>query len=248
MRQKDAFPVQIIQQDPANLGTADAALFGDGENGLQYCIKTSSKTPWAPAAEYICNELAALCKLPLASYDIVKLQDGSLAFGSVWEGSALAQAALNDLLSGKTPGRQIAPTLSSAYAFDLFVHNVDRHVGNYLGVAGRTAGHSLKLYDFSRAFTHHGWPLPPLPMPPACHTVSTQRQLMKNHTFDLTAAQDLLDRLSKVEHHSFKDIVTAMPDGWLDPQLQIKILKWWAGPRDARISQIRKGLKDGTLL
>lgn len=244
-----AFPVQIIQEDPANLGTADADRFGDGDNGLQYCIKTCAKTPNAPAAEYMCNGLAALCGLPIASYAIVRLLDGTLAFGSEWDGSKLAaQPALDDLLIGKAPGRQIGPVLSRAYAFDLFVHNVDRHPGNYLGVAGRTLGHSIKLYDFSRAFTATGWPLPPLPLHPSTKTILTHRQLLKHHAFDLGAAEDLLNRIQKIDHASFKSIVTAMPSAWLDVQLRIKVLKWWAGPRDARVNEVKKGLKDGTLL
>jgi hypothetical protein len=125
---------------------------------------------------------------------------------------------------------------------------VDRHAGNYMGVAGRTAGHSIKLYDFSRAFTAVGWPLPPLPMDPNTKTMITHRQVLKHHNFDLAAAKDLLSKIAKIDHASFKAIVSGMPDTWLDPQTRIKVLKWWAGPRDARITQVRKGLEDGTFL
>jgi hypothetical protein len=249
LRQADAFPIQLIQEDPANLGTADAALFADGANGLQYCVKTCATAPHAPAAEFICNGLASLCKLPIASYDLVRLLDGTLAFGSVWDGSALLDhAALFSLLTGSSPGRQIPEVVSAAYAFDLFVHNTDRHVRNYLGVSGRTAGHSIKLYDFSRAFTAHGWPLPALPMDAAANTIVTHRQLLKHHTFDLAAAKETMERLRKVTHQSFKGLFDAMPEAWLDTQVRIKVLKWWAGPREARINQIVKGLTDGTLL
>jgi hypothetical protein len=248
LRQTNAFPVQIIQEDPANLGTADADRFGDGEDGLQYCIKTCAKTPRAPAAEYICNSLAAICALPVAGFEIVKLLDGTLAFGSTWESSALHLADLNALLTGNLPGRQIAPTISRIYAFDLFVHNVDRHARNYLGVAGRTAGHSIKLYDFSRAFTAVAWPLPSLPMAATETTIVTHRALLNHHAFDLAAAKQLLDRIAKVDHASFKGIVSHVPVPWLDAQTRIAVLKWWAGPRDTRINQLRKGLEDGSLL
>ena len=87
----NAFPVHLVQVDPANLGTADAAFFAQGANGLDYCVKTVAKTPGAPATELICNSLAALCGVATAQFDIVELPDGTPAFGSVWEGSALDQ-------------------------------------------------------------------------------------------------------------------------------------------------------------
>ena len=58
VRKVNAFPVRIAQLDPANLGSQDAHLVGEGDTGLEYCIKTVSKTPRAPAAEYICARLA----------------------------------------------------------------------------------------------------------------------------------------------------------------------------------------------
>lgn len=248
MFQLSAIPIRIISTVPASLGSADAALFGEGDTGVEYCIKTVSKTPKAPAAEYICHCLAAACGFPTAQFDIVQLQDGALAFGSVWDSTALAQQQTVDLLAGQIPGRGLARNLSRTFALDLFLHNWDRHAGNYLCVRGRTTGYSLKLYDFSRAFTANGWPLPPLPLNATCQTVATYRRAVTAHPFDLSAATEALQQIADTKHSVFKAIVDAVPSDWIDAITKREVLKWWAGPKDKRINEIRKGLKDGSLL
>jgi hypothetical protein len=246
--QTNAFPVHLVQVDPANLGTADAAFFAQGANGLDYCVKTVAKTPAAPAAELICNSMAALCGIATAQFDIVKLLDGSLAFGSVWEGSALERQQAIQVLMGKRPGRQVGPTLSRVYAFDLFVHNVDRHLGNYLCVGGRTPGHSVKVYDFSRAFSANGWPLPSLPMPPAANTVSAFRQLNRFHAFDLPGANEVLTKIDSISFSSFKSIIDSIPSNWMSAELRKKVGRWWVDERSGRVSNVIAGLKDGSFL
>lgn len=248
MRQVSAFPIRLIHTDPANLGSADADFFGEGDNGLEYCVKTVAKTPAAPAAEYICHQLAAACGFAVAQYDIVELLDGTVAFGSVWDSSALQRQDTLLLLMDQLPGKGIQANLSRIYAFDLFVHNVDRHPGNYLCVKGRTPGHTVKVYDFSRAFTAHGWPLPALPMSATEMTVATYRQVAKAHPFVPDEAMEALDRISDVAHSSFKGIIDSVPKEWLDAPTRREVLKWWAGPRDARLKLIRKGLADGSFL
>ena len=248
MRQLNAFPIHLVQVDPANLGTADAAFFAQGANGLEYCVKSVAKTPSAPAAELVCNSLAGLCGLATAQFDIVELPDGTLAFGSVWEGSALKQQQAIQVLMGKKVGHQVGPNLSRIYAFDLFVHNVDRHLGNYLCVAGRTPGHSVKVYDFSRAFSANGWPLPNLPMPPSANTVRAFRQLRRFHAFDLTGVQEFLVKVDAIPFSAFKSIIDDIPPNWMSAELQKKVVKWWADEHSDRITKILAGLKNGSLL
>lgn len=244
--QLSAIPIKIISTVPASLGSADADLFGEGDTGIEYCIKTVSKTPMAPAAEYVCHCLANACGFATAQFDIVQLRDGTLAFGSVWDSTALAQQQTMELLAGQIPGRGLARNLSRIYALDLFLHNGDRHPGNYLCVKGRTTGYSLKLYDFSRAFTANGWPLPLLPLNPGCQTMVTYRQAVKAHPFDLSAANEALQKIADTEHSQFKGIVDSTPSTWLNAKTKREVLKWWAGPKDKRINEIRKGLKDGS--
>ena len=78
---------------------------------------------------------------PLLISTSLSFPSGEFAFGSIWDASAHKNPLA--VLLGQDPGRQVAKILSRAYAFDLFVHNDDRHAGNYLCVAGRTAGYSV---------------------------------------------------------------------------------------------------------
>jgi hypothetical protein len=246
--QISAFPVRLVQLDPANLGTADAAWFAEGANGVEYCVKTVARTPAVPAAEFICHTLAHTCGIPVPQFDIVELPDGSLAFGSAWEGSAADKQHAIQVLTGARPGRQLVKCLSRIFAFDLFVHNVDRHLGNFLCVAGRTPGHTVKAYDFSRAFTACTWPLPQPPMPSTTRTLTTARLLREIHGFDETEAKGLLDRIDSIPFASFKRLVDGLPLDWLNSKSRSSLLKWWASDRTVRTKEISEGLKNGSFL
>src|SRR5882757_11176041 len=132
------------------------------------------------------------------------------------------------VLTGVTPGREVARSLSRIFAFDLFVHNTDRHLNNYLCVGGRLPGYAIKAYDFSRAFTAHGWPLPRLPMNATEHTVTTYRHLRTVHVFDLKEATEILRKLKTLPANVFRDVLESLPPDWIDAKARKRILKWWA--------------------
>ena len=248
MRQLNAFPIRLMSVDPANLGTADAACFGTGDNGVDYCIKTVEKTPRVPAAELICYSLADLCGLSVPQYDVVEFPEGALGFGSVWDASAADQQSSNSVLLGQSKGKEIARNLSRIYAFDLFVHNVDRHLNNYLCVRGRVPGYTVKAFDFSRAFSAHGWPLPPLPMIESEATVRTFRYLKTLHQFSFSDASDLLNKIKALPASRFRSVLDSLPPKWADAKLKKRMVKWWAEECGGRIDMIAGGLKDGSFL
>lgn len=250
MQQVSAFPVELVQVDPANLGTADAAFFAEGANGAEYCVKTCDSTPKAPAAEFICHAIAASCSIPVPGFDVVQMPvTRALAFGSAWEGAAVRdRQALLAVLTGAAPGIQVGRVLSRIYAFDTFVHNPDRHLGNYLCVPART-GYSLKAFDFSRAFSAASWPLPSLPMDSGCRTVSTYRRLRTHHGgFDRAAAFEVLSKIDALSFDSFKRLVEGLPPPWLDAGTRRDMLRWWVDERKRRTDAIRRGLDNGSLL
>jgi len=83
------FEVDIVQLDPANLGTADASHFGLGADGLEYVVKCcGGKTPTAPASEFICSSLAASVAIATPRHTLLRLPSGESAFGSEWDGGA----------------------------------------------------------------------------------------------------------------------------------------------------------------
>jgi hypothetical protein len=247
MRQVSALPVRIIDLDPANLGTADAALFGMGDNGLDYCIKTVEKTPAVPAAELVCHALAEGCGIPVPQYDIVTLPDGSHAFGSVWDATAATKHDSIHILLGRLAGKRIEQNVARIFVLDMFVHNIDRHFGNYLCIAGRTPGYTIKAYDFSRAFTAHAWPLPNLPMDQRTLTMLTIRQLRSRRSVDMSAGEEVIAKIAALPFAWFKALVEAMPKTWMNASTRSKVTKWWASNRAERLQLIRDGMKNGSL-
>lgn len=248
MRQLTAFPVPLISVDPANLGTVDAALFGTADTGIEYCVKTVAKTPQVPGAEFICYSLAESCGLAVPQFDIVELPDGTLAFGSVWDGSAADQQKSFAVLRGQSKGKEIARTLSRIYAFDLFVHNTDRHLNNYLCVGGRLPGYAIKAYDFSRAFTANAWPLPALPMGLLENTVRTYKHLRNFHAFDLSEGVEVINKIKDLQVDVMKKILELIPAPWIGSHRRIQINKWWDEERGSRADVVIGGLKNGTFL
>lgn len=243
------FPVNIRSFDPANMGTADAALIGMGDDGFDYVIKTVEKTPNVPASEWFCHRLSDLCGIVVPQYSILHIHGMKPAFGSRYD-SAFEKnnQVIWDILSGKETSNILAERLSAIYAFDLFVHNDDRHFGNYMFTKAMN-GYSVKAFDFSRAWLHHGWPLPVVPLQPHCHTRARFNQIMKYHQFNLKTAEVVLDRLSGLGVGQIQVIHNEMPGAWLSKSIRNSIIKWWASKdRTERIEFVRGGLKDGTLL
>lgn len=139
---------------------------------------------------------------------------------------------------------------SRAYAFDNFVHNADRHAGNFLVVKQRTA-HAVMAFDYSRAWLVNGFPLPNLPFSPAHNTLKVQRQLTiaMGKYIDPSEARKFLDNLRLVSKSRVERIIDDHPDGWLTAAERAAICGWWGTqPMHDRIDQISKGIDDGTYL
>lgn len=248
MSKAGLFHVNIRSCDPANLGSADADLIGMGDDGFDYVIKTVEKTPNVPASEWFCHRLSDCCSIVVPQYSILNIRGKKPAFGSRYD-SAIEKdgQVIIDILSGRAKANILSERLSAIYAFDLFVHNDDRHFGNYMFTKAMN-GYSVKAFDFSRAWLHHGWPLPNLPLQ-TCRTVDCFRDLIKHHKFDLKAAEVILDRLSGLNVGLIQEIHNEMPVEWLSKPSRNNIIKWWSSKdRIKRIEFVRGGLKDGTLL
>lgn len=243
------FRVNIRSCDPANLGSADAALIGMGDDGFDYVIKTVEKTPNVPASEWFCHRLSDLCSIVVPQFSILSIHGMKPAFGSRYDSAFEKNSqVILDILSGQAKANILAERLSAIYAFDLFVHNDDRHFRNYMFTRAMN-GYSVKAFDFSRAWLYHDWPLPNLPLQPNCNTVICFRDLIKHHQFDLKAAEVVLDRLSSVNVGLIQEIHNDMPIEWLSKPNRNKIIKWWSSKdRINRIEFVRGGLKDGTLV
>ena len=136
---------------------------------LRICIQRTSASPRTPHAEWFWTTLADELGISGPVCEIIKLLDGSLVFGSRWEGGIVPDTAIPNVptwvtmvQSGAIPVADIRLALTRIYVFDLFIHNPDRHLRNFL-IRSRRTGYAVLAFDYSRAWIYHGLPLPALP-------------------------------------------------------------------------------------
>ena len=82
-------PVRLKTSYPVAPGTSDDAdVWGLCDNGQEYCIKTISKTPYAPGPEWFCHRVAELCGITTAQFDKITMLDGRycLWLNARWRG------------------------------------------------------------------------------------------------------------------------------------------------------------------
>jgi hypothetical protein len=228
------------------------------DDSCEYAIKDKSKNPLVPHAEWFCTHLADLVGIAGPVCQIIDMQNGTTAFGSRWHDGALpsrppATPWWQMVKTNAIPLGSIAPALSRIYAFDHFVHNIDRHAANLL-VLPQRVGHSVLAFDYSRAWTFHGFPCPALPFDttdPNEHTVRLQRELraLWGDYIDRTESRKVLEILAQVPVESVDKIIGEQPDDWMNQALKDAILSWWSSSEmTSRLDSIAVGIENGTYL
>lgn len=212
---------------------------GVADNGLEYIIKSRSPVREAPAAEFLCYSLANLCGVVTPRFDIVRTQD-ELAFGSAAENALTDPDDVWRVLRTQE-SHSTAKVLSRIFVFDVFVHNVGRHVSNYLSVP-LSSGYAIKAIDFDKALTAHGMPPAEL-MPPATHTLIVAKLLLATRRLDVTAGHEVLNALERIPIASFGELVRSLPRDWLEQSARDRIVQWWKRERSRRIGLMRKSLE-----
>lgn len=218
--------------------TADADFIAvDDHSTERYLCKGQARAHHLPATEWICAHIAQACGLPVPPFAIVEMatQPGVLYFGSQWQGGGLDfTQAMNRVSNPEIFGR--------VFAADLFVHNVDRHMNNYLylDLAGDVVA---RVIDFSRAWFHNGWPLPPLPLPSACNTMACAPWWMTRHSAHYVKPTAMLDSIASLPNEWMLDTLSLMPDAWLGKEERNQLQEWWVGSaRRARVESAKLNL------
>jgi hypothetical protein len=215
---------------------------------MKYNIKTVSKTPNVPAAEWFCHHLAEAVEIAAVEPRIVRVQN-ELAYGSRWETGMLPQTRNNEVLLGHLPGCELGGRFSALYAFDLFVHNNDRHAGNFVFVEIDNL-YRLRAVDFSRAWSYHSWPLPGLATLIGSATVMCGRLVRHRFPFDMSEAGLVLDKIENVGVDFVDNVLRRRtPPNWITGAMRDAMIQWWgSGGMTARVADVRKGLANGTYL
>ncbi|MEX0404061.1 HipA family kinase [Aquibium sp. LZ166] len=244
---------QLVALDALFCGAAD---FGSqdtnegcfcGDAGT-FVIKKNNVHPGLPHCEWFCSSLAAAVGVPQVPFSIVRHPDGNLWFGSQWM-NGKTRDWWNLAVQGTIDFAALADDLSRIYAFDLFVHNVDRHANNFMVVPdGNT--HKVLSFDYSRSWIVNGFPPPGLMIDPLIPTVSVKNWLKNQfgNYISINAAIEVLDRIEALDAGGVQRIIGAHPKDWLTQQEEDAINDWWGnGMVSARVAAIKTGLNDGTL-
>lgn len=234
----DLFPVDVTNEYPRPSG-ADVGGKCRAADGQEYVWKGAEKNARLPHSEWFCTGLGEVVNVPGPPTKILRRLDGTLVFGSRWEGGIPRETWLQLVVSGKVEPDALFRPLSRILAFDWFVHNVDRHVGNFI-CRMQSANYALLANDYSRAWLHHGWPLPHGLLSASCSTRKALTQFKKvlGDYLQFAEVQDLLEKLGKVGVPTIENLIRRHPKDWLDEKTEESILTWWES--DARASRLEK--------
>jgi hypothetical protein len=228
-----------------------------GEDGNYYIVKTGPDAQLVCATEWVCNSIADSLNLPVASPKIVQTPDGTLLYGTREIAPRLPEIEAVRVLFGQagndvfTP--EIANVLSSTYALDLVVGNIDRHQDNFIisleaaKGGGQRVGH-VALIDFGCSDILHD-SKGAVPFPPLSNTVRVGRQIRVAHGFANSAANTLLSRLKDGRKFLVDRALFGMPGEWLPREKRESFASWMMSSQfDNRLNAIGAGLSDGTYL
>jgi hypothetical protein len=136
--------------------------------------------------------------------------------------------------------------LSRLYAFDLFVGNPDRQVCNFLLVQ-EGSKRRLWAFDFDAAdlslIKTSNFPIV------QTKTLSVGRLWRQHRHFDESSAFELIDWLGAISTTALESILAPIPDDWMSSDKREAFVDdWRKGASAARLTALRCGLKDGSLL
>jgi hypothetical protein len=234
--QRSFFPLKVRFCDPPDLG-ADAGPICTADDGHDYQVKdktSGESVPEIPHCEWFCTHLAESVGIACPPCNILEMHDGTLVFGSRWEGGVLKNPGIGEaggywwdkVKTGEIKIEDIKSVLSKIYAFDNFVYNTDRHCRNFI-VRGKRNGLAFLANDYSRAWIRYGFPPHDLPIAEGA-TVESQRglSLFWNYKYiDEKEINIVLDRIRVIRKKKIRDIIQSHPQDWLTPEQERAILK-----------------------
>lgn len=203
--------------------TADAFCIAiDDATQNRYLCKDQSQTDWLPIVEWLAQHLAKRCGLLVPECYVVQLatQPEKPMFGSKWEGGA--EAFFHGILEKITNPTE----MSAIFAFDLLIHNVDRHLNNYLylQLAGDTV---VKAMDHSRSLWFSGWPMPSPPPEKSSNTMISAEHWRNIVQWEKGRAEQVVNQWNTITKAEITMILDSAPSIWVDAQKRQDLIDWW---------------------
>ena len=136
---------------------------------------------------------------------------------------AQAEVRVLDHLHG---WESIVPLYRAIFAFDLLIHNVDRHLNNYLylQLAGDTV---VKAMDHSRCLWFSGWPMPSPPPVQSSTTMQGALHWKSLVQWEKARADKVVDEWCTITKDEVAAIFDAAPAIWTNQQQRNDFLQWW---------------------
>jgi hypothetical protein len=215
--QRQLFPIEIIDLYPNDQNSADLQLIGTGRNGKDYAIKRTSDSSkgMIPAAELFCYELARKVNIATPEFDLLLLQDGELAFGSVWEGGVHKISGYNTIASlltessiGDIKVKSLERFFSRVYGFDLFINNIDRHFGNFMFRQSYNNAYIALAFDYSRAWYEIDYAGLQALRDKTCNTQQVIKSIKTYHKFYQQQANDTISELGQISRETIGQILS----------------------------------------
>lgn len=258
MTQLEVVPLGIVEYRPhPRQHTAHALGRALAEDGNYYIVKGNRNEAHVCATEWACNSIADSLNLPVANSKVLQGENGELLYGALEVAPKLPEIEVARALLG-TSGNdlyipQLVDLLSSTYALDLVIGNLDRHEENFiiatgtLDAVGQRIGH-LRLIDFGSSDLLQAKKVA-LPFPKNSNTVRLGQQIRARHGFAHAAAESLLSRLREGRRFIVDRAMFGMPPQWLSNVDRTAFAEWVHGSGfDDRLRQIEDGLRNGTHL
>jgi hypothetical protein len=250
-RQRELFPLDTTIEFPGAT-TAESSGKAKCANDKVYYLKGDRGGSLARASEMFCVGLAEAVGLQCPPSEIIRVANGDWLFGSEEIVGVAEKTETSRILMSKADDASVAAGLglqrflSSAFAFDMMIHNVDRHDQNFLSVTIHGTRHFFLIDHAQSMFSC--WPIKDFP-PACCHTRATGAKLRLRHGFHLETACSMVERIDGLAPQTIMGLMQRIPQDWLRAGFDRDVERWWGSPAfKARLQRLREGLRDGSLL
>ena len=249
--QKSMFPLPITNRYPSKPPGADDVFVCSAGGNIYYCKEDRDGRP-VRATEWFFTNLAAHLGIATPEPAILEeINTGETFFASRHLSDLSSEIELDAYLNNPKFSEFGGPTywlsrhLSGVYAFDLFAGNWDRSRRNFL-LHREGAQSRLCIFDFAYGSLNglRGIQFPVENTP----TLRVGRFLRSRHGSHGQSAIEMVDRIAAVPTAVIAEILREMRD-WLTVEQKEGICELWSDKKiEGRLSALRTGIINGSLL